>query len=121
FHGSGEQVTQADNVKLGEGGIREIEFVVQLSQLVRGGRIPTLRVRGLLPALHAERDAGLLSADEAERLENAYRFLRRVEHALQYREDQQTHLLPQDAERRAELAHALGYADAASFERELND
>ena len=119
YNGTGEQVTQADNVKLGEGGIREIEFVVQLSQLVRGGRTPTLRVRGLLPALHAEREAGLVSAQDAERLESAYRFLRRVEHALQYREDQQTHLLPQDTERRAELARALGFADPAEFERTL--
>src|SRR5690606_37436458 len=94
-HGSnGADATQADNIKLGVGGIREIEFVVQLSQLIRGGRLPTLQVRGLLEALYLERDAGLLAETIAARLENAYRFLRRVEHALQYREDQQTHLLP---------------------------
>ncbi|AZG07503.1 bifunctional [glutamate--ammonia ligase]-adenylyl-L-tyrosine phosphorylase/[glutamate--ammonia-ligase] adenylyltransferase [Pigmentiphaga sp. H8] len=119
YNGTGEQATQADNVKLGEGGIREIEFVVQLSQLVRGGRTPTLQERGLLAALHAEREAGLVRPEDAERLESAYRFLRRVEHALQYREDQQTHLLPQDDERRAELARALGFDDPANFERTL--
>ncbi|OZI30263.1 bifunctional glutamine synthetase adenylyltransferase/deadenyltransferase [Bordetella genomosp. 10] len=96
------------NIKLGDGGIREIEFVVQLSQLIRGGRMPALRDRGLLAALHAQRDAGILPADDAERLEAAYHFLRRAEHALQYREDEQTHLLPADPEPRAALARALG-------------
>ncbi len=96
------------NVKLGDGGIREIEFVVQLSQLIRGGRMPALRDRGLLAALHAQRHAGILPAADAERLEAAYRFLRRTEHALQYREDEQTHLLPADPEPRAALARALG-------------
>jgi glutamate-ammonia-ligase adenylyltransferase len=110
---------QADNIKLGEGGIREIEFVVQLSQLVRGGRMPTLRVRGLLAALHAERAAGLVGEEDARRLEDAYRFLRRVEHMLQYREDQQTHVLPHDPAIRAQLAAALGFADTQAFETEL--
>jgi glutamate-ammonia-ligase adenylyltransferase len=108
----------ANNVKLGDGGIREIEFVVQLSQLIRGGRMPALQERGLIPALHAERDAGLFDADEAGRLEAAYRFLRRTEHALQYREDEQTHLLPAEPERRAALAAALGYSPA-DFESTL--
>ncbi|WP_459614649.1 bifunctional [glutamate--ammonia ligase]-adenylyl-L-tyrosine phosphorylase/[glutamate--ammonia-ligase] adenylyltransferase [Bordetella sp. 2513F-2] len=108
----------AHNIKLGDGGIREIEFIVQLSQLIRGGRMPGLQRRGLIEALHAERDAGLLPADAAGRLEQAYRFLRRTEHALQYREDEQTHLLPGDPERRAGLAAALGY-DTDRFEREL--
>jgi glutamate-ammonia-ligase adenylyltransferase len=108
------------NIKLGEGGIREIEFVVQLSQLIRGGRMPSLQVRGLLPALHCERDAGLIPAQDAARLEQAYRFLRRVEHALQYREDEQTHLLPADPAQRAGLAAALGM-DANGFERVLSE
>ncbi len=112
-------VEAGNNVKLGEGGIREIEFVVQLSQLVRGGRLPTLQIRGLLAALHAERDAGLVSDADAARLEAAYRFLRRVEHALQYREDQQTHLMPGDPEQRAALAVALGFPDLGAFETEL--
>jgi len=111
-------VDSANNIKLGDGGIREIEFVVQLFQLVRGGRMPALQQRGLLPALHAERDAGLMSADDAQRLENAYRFLRRVEHVLQYREDEQTHLLPGDSALRAQLAEALGMQSDA-FERTL--
>jgi len=113
-------VDSANNIKLGDGGIREIEFVVQLFQLVRGGRMPALQRRGLLAALHAERGAGLIGADDAQKLEQAYRFLRRVEHALQYREDEQTHLLPGDAAQRAQLAAALGMA-AGDFERTLAD
>lgn len=95
------------NIKLGEGGIREIEFVVQLSQLIRGGRMPALQQRGLLEALQAQRRAGILPALTATRLAEAYVFLRRTEHALQYAEDAQTHLLPNDASRMAELAHAM--------------
>lgn len=108
------------NIKLGDGGIREIEFVVQLSQLIRGGRMPALQVRGLLQALHCEREAGLIPPDDARRLEEAYRFLRRTEHALQYREDEQTHILPSDPGQRAALAAALGMAPA-DFERTLAD
>ncbi|WP_025135176.1 bifunctional [glutamate--ammonia ligase]-adenylyl-L-tyrosine phosphorylase/[glutamate--ammonia-ligase] adenylyltransferase [Achromobacter sp. DH1f] len=102
-------IDSANNIKLGDGGIREIEFVVQLAQLIRGGRMPALQKRGLLEALHAECVAGLLPEDDARRLEEAYRFLRRTEHALQYREDEQTHLLPGDPTLRAGLAAALGY------------
>jgi len=111
-------VDSANNIKLGDGGIREIEFIVQLSQLIRGGRMPSLRCRGLLEALHAERDAGLVPAGDAQRLEAAYRFLRRTEHALQYREDEQTHLLPGNPDQRAGLAAALGLAPDA-FEATL--
>ncbi len=117
---TGPDPLQADNVKLGEGGIREIEFIVQLSQLIRGGRMPALQTRGLLDSLRAERDAGLIAVPDAERLEAAYRFLRRLEHTLQYREDQQTHLLPRSAEQYAALAQALGFAEPAQFTAELN-
>ncbi len=95
------------NIKLGEGGIREIEFIVQLSQLIRGGRMPALQQRGLLDALQAQRRAGILPALTATRLAEAYLFLRRTEHALQYAEDAQTHLLPSEPARMAELAHAM--------------
>ncbi len=111
-------VDSQNNIKLGDGGIREIEFVVQLSQLIRGGRMPALQKRGLLKALHAERDAGLISPDDAQTLEQAYRFLRRTEHALQYREDEQTHLLPVQPDLRAGLARALGLTPEA-FETTL--
>jgi len=111
-------VVSAHNIKLGDGGIREIEFVVQLNQLIRGGRMPALQVRGLLPALHAEHRAGLLTTDAASGLEAAYRFLRRTEHLLQYREDEQTHLLPGDPAVRARLADAMGMT-SADFEHAL--
>ncbi|KRC83006.1 glutamine-synthetase [Achromobacter sp. Root83] len=111
-------IDSANNIKLGDGGIREIEFVVQLAQLIRGGRMPALQKRGLLEALHAERLAGLVPEEDARRLEDAYRFLRRTEHALQYREDEQTHLLPGDPSLRAALAAALGMSPE-DFERTL--
>jgi len=100
-------VDSQHNIKLGEGGIREIEFVVQLSQLIRGGRMPALQQRGLLSALEAQRRAGILSEESADKLAQAYCFLRRIEHALQYAEDAQTHLLPQTPERMSELAAAM--------------
>ncbi|EJO28096.1 bifunctional glutamine-synthetase adenylyltransferase/deadenyltransferase [Achromobacter marplatensis] len=111
-------IDSANNIKLGDGGIREIEFVVQLAQLIRGGRMPALQKRGLLEALHAEQLAGLIPEDDARRLEEAYRYLRRTEHALQYREDEQTHLLPGDPAQRAALAAALGMSPEA-FESTL--
>ncbi|NYT85757.1 bifunctional [glutamate--ammonia ligase]-adenylyl-L-tyrosine phosphorylase/[glutamate--ammonia-ligase] adenylyltransferase [Pollutimonas harenae] len=106
------------NIKLGDGGIREIEFVVQLSQLIRGGRMPSLQQRGLLSALHKQDKAGLIATDVAEQLASAYCFLRRVEHMLQYREDEQTHLLPRDPKICADLAQAMGMAQA-DFDAQL--
>jgi len=111
-------VDSTHNIKLGDGGIREIEFVVQLSQLIRGGRMPALQQRGLLTALQAQRRAGVLTHERADRLAQAYRFLRRVEHALQYAEDAQTHLLPQTSERMAELAQAMRMSPS-DFEQTL--
>ncbi|OLU04505.1 bifunctional [glutamate--ammonia ligase]-adenylyl-L-tyrosine phosphorylase/[glutamate--ammonia-ligase] adenylyltransferase [Achromobacter denitrificans] len=111
-------IDSANNIKLGDGGIREIEFVVQVAQLIRGGRMPALQKRGLLEALHAERVAGLMPEEDARRLEEAYRYLRRTEHALQYREDAQTHLLPGDPVQRAALAAAMGMSPA-DFESTL--
>lgn len=106
------------NIKLGEGGIREIEFVVQLTQLIRGGKMPTLQQRGLLDALHAQARMGVISETIAEQLEQAYIFLRRTEHALQYREDEQTHLLPEQPELCEGLAQAMGLTHKA-FEETL--
>ncbi|RPH60376.1 MAG: bifunctional [glutamate--ammonia ligase]-adenylyl-L-tyrosine phosphorylase/[glutamate--ammonia-ligase] adenylyltransferase, partial [Burkholderiales bacterium] len=95
------------DVKLGRGGIREIEFTAQLFQIVRGGRDPVLRSRSTLETLATLVDRGLLPADEAEALARAYRLLRRTEHALQYREDAQTHRLPDDADDREQIAAML--------------
>ena len=107
------------NIKLGEGGIREIEFVVQLSQLIKGGRMPALQQRGLLSALEAQTKAGLIPISTAEQLSDAYVFLRRTEHMLQYAEDAQTHQLPEEPERKAALAHAMGLTEV-EFEQTLS-
>lgn len=107
------------HIKLGEGGIREIEFVIQLNQLIRAGRQPSLQQRNLLAALHKQRRAGILDDSQAQGLEAAYSYLRRLEHFLQYREDEQTHLLPSDPEQLAALAIALGHPDTASFQATL--
>lgn len=108
------------NIKLGEGGIREIEFVVQLSQLIKGGRLPTIQEQCLIKALHAEVSAGLINQETGQQLEAAYRFLRRVEHFLQYREDEQTHLLPNDEERMTALSTVLGFSTAQDFNTQLS-
>ncbi len=109
------------NVKLGDGGIREIEFLAQTLQLVWGGRDPGLREPTTLGALRLLSQAGHLTADAADALSAAYRFLRRVEHRLQMVADRQTHVLP---ERRAELegiACFLGFDDVRSFAGVLLD
>ena len=85
-----------NDVKLGRGGIREIEFTVQMLQVVRGGQFPELRMRPTLEALPALVQARLMPADTAESLAQAYDFLRRVEHRVQYLDDRQTHVLPTD-------------------------
>ncbi|MHB8493518.1 MAG: bifunctional [glutamate--ammonia ligase]-adenylyl-L-tyrosine phosphorylase/[glutamate--ammonia-ligase] adenylyltransferase [Casimicrobiaceae bacterium] len=109
----------ADDIKLGPGGIREIEFVVQALQIVRGGREPELRLRGTLPALAALAERQLLASHAVAVLEQGYRFLRAVEHRLQYRDDRQTQLLPDDASERARLATTMGFDDARGFEAAL--
>ncbi len=108
-------VESQHNIKLGEGGIREIEFVVQLNQLIRAGRRPSLQQRNLIAALHKQRRAGIISTTMAGELEAAYRFLRKVEHRLQYREDEQTHLLPRAQDTLALLASTMGCTDAQAF------
>jgi [glutamine synthetase] adenylyltransferase / [glutamine synthetase]-adenylyl-L-tyrosine phosphorylase len=99
-----------DNIKLGAGGIREIEFIVQAFQLMRGGREPPLRDHRLLPVL-AYLGGAYLSPATAAELRAAYEFLRRVENAIQMREDEQRHAPPDDAGARAALAAVLGHAD----------
>ncbi|MEO8461016.1 MAG: bifunctional [glutamate--ammonia ligase]-adenylyl-L-tyrosine phosphorylase/[glutamate--ammonia-ligase] adenylyltransferase, partial [Dokdonella sp.] len=110
----------ASNLKLGPGGIREIEFIVQLQQMIRGGREPALRERGLLAALAACERLGLVPSARAKRLREAYRFLRRVENRLQMFADQQTHDVPDDARICLRIALALGYADWPALQVELD-
>ncbi|GAB3096896.1 bifunctional [glutamate--ammonia ligase]-adenylyl-L-tyrosine phosphorylase/[glutamate--ammonia-ligase] adenylyltransferase [Lysobacter terrae] len=101
----------ADDIKRGPGGIREIEFLVQALQLIRGGREPQLRECRLLPALQALVDAGHVSAEAGRALAEAYLFLRRIENRLQMLADAQTHALPIREEARERIAAGLGYAD----------
>ena len=107
------------NIKLGRGGIRELEFGAQLRQLVRGGRDASLRIKATMPALAALAVAGKISLDQSQLLSTHYRFLRRAEHVLQYRDDLQTQTLPRDAHELACLADALGFATTDAFERQL--
>ena len=109
----------AGNIKLGPGGIREIEFVVQALQLVRGGQNRALIQRSLPAALEAVETAGLLDGDAARALHSAYRFLRTLEHRLQAMRDQQTHDLPADAVSRSVLAYAMGMSGWAALEARL--
>ncbi len=109
----------SDHLKLGRGGIREVEFTVQLTQLVRGGREPALRVRGTLEALAAMRELGLIEVDAAVRLADAYRLLRHVENRVQMLDDAQTHELPQDPERLARVALGLGYPEPEALQSAL--
>lgn len=107
------------NLKLGSGGIRDIEFFLQTRQLIWGGRDRELRVRGTAEGLRALAARGRLGEDEAERLAGHYRYLRRAENRLQMTRDEQTHEVPADDERRAGLASFLGYPDLAAFEEDL--
>ncbi|MEX0961176.1 MAG: bifunctional [glutamate--ammonia ligase]-adenylyl-L-tyrosine phosphorylase/[glutamate--ammonia-ligase] adenylyltransferase [Burkholderiales bacterium] len=109
----------ADNIKLGRGGIREIEFVVQVFQLIRGGREPALRLRPTLAALGRLGRRGLLPEDAVTELRDAYVFLRNLEHRLQYLDDRQTQTLPESEEDRALIAEGMGFADHSGFSAAL--
>ncbi len=107
------------NIKLGRGGIREIEFFVQTQQLILGGRDKTLRQRRTLEALAALRDHGLVEPKAAAELKDAYCFLRTLEHRLQMIEDEQTHTVPNSADGIAHIACFMGYPDAGTSSRAL--
>ncbi|MGQ3357041.1 MAG: bifunctional [glutamine synthetase] adenylyltransferase/[glutamine synthetase]-adenylyl-L-tyrosine phosphorylase [Phreatobacter sp.] len=115
FRGHDALAVEGHNIKLGRGGIREIEFFVQTQQLIAGGRNPALRVRDTVTGLHRLREAGWVTEETREALERAYRFLRRVEHRLQMVADEQTHSLPETTEAVTGIAQFLGYRDHAAF------
>ena len=99
---------RGNDVKLSRGGIREIEFIVQLLQVVRGGQFPEIRTRSTLRALERLAARGLMKAGTASQLGQAYTFLRRVEHRIQFLDDQQTHRLPDADEDLGWIARSLG-------------
>ena len=106
---------RSHDIKLGRGGIREIEFLAQMFQLMRGGTDPRFRVRPTLQVLDLIRQRGILPAEDVAHLEGAYEFLRRLEHRIQVWDDQQTHYLPDQADIRERLAISMGCKDEASF------
>ncbi len=108
-----------DNIKLGRGGIREIEFIAQTYQLIRGGREPSLQKRGLLQVLPELVVQHCLVADEAAQLTDNYHFLRRLENRIQMLRDQQTHEVPAAELDRARLAFAMAAADWSSLAAEI--
>lgn len=104
-----------DNIKLGPGGIREIEFIAQVFQLVRGGRDGELQIRPTLAVLARVAQKGLLPQETVHQLSEAYVFLRNLEHRLQYLQDAQTQMLPSDDENRLRIARGMGHADWEAF------
>jgi [glutamine synthetase] adenylyltransferase / [glutamine synthetase]-adenylyl-L-tyrosine phosphorylase len=110
-----------DNIKLGRGGIREIEFIVQCLQLLRGGADPRLREPGLPAALSRLAETGQLPPEAIEELREAWRFLRRTENRLQAWQDRQTHELPATTPGRLRLAFAMGFASWRDFSAALAD
>jgi glutamate-ammonia-ligase adenylyltransferase len=111
----------ADNVKLGPGGIREIEFIAQVFQLIRGGRDRSLQIKPTLQVLRLLADGGRLAPDDATELASAYAFLRRLEHRLQYLDDAQTHRLPTTPADQALIAQAMGFSSYDALLVELDD
>ena len=109
------------NIKLGRGGIREIEFIGQALQLVHGGRDPSLQVRPILPVLARLGEKGLLPAEAVAELTAAYEFLRLTENRLQAWRDEQTHLLPADEAGQARLARTMGFDEWDAFREALED
>ena len=109
------------DVKLGIGGIREIEFIVQALQLIHGARHPFLQEPGMLKALRALRQLDLLPRDEVLTLDNAYRFLRRVEHRLQIEAEQQTHTVPHEPEALRRVALSLRFSSAEDLTATLQE
>ncbi len=119
-HGGHREIAvNGHDVKLGWGGIREIEFFVQTQQLILGGRDPSLRERGTCEMLTRLSDRQMISADVAAELTQAYRFLRMVEHRLQMIEDQQTHSLPAEDHGVAHVAYFSGFDREDAFRETL--
>ena len=119
YRGQSAIAVEGHNVKVGRGGIREIEFFAQTQQLIAGGRHPELRVRPTLEALKVLASSNWITFEARDELAAAYEFLRRVEHRLQMVADEQTHSLPDDAEAVERFACFFGYDGRAAFAKDL--
>ena len=117
--GHGEIAVKGHNVKLGRGGIREIEFFVQTQQLIAGGRVPALRLKATEPMLEALEKANWIDARTCRELVEAYWFLRDVEHRVQMVRDEQTHVLPETEAELKRIAFMTGFEDTAGFSARL--
>jgi glutamate-ammonia-ligase adenylyltransferase len=119
FRGQSDIAVEGHNVKIGRGGIREIEFFAQTQQLIAGGRHPELRVRSTLEALEILASSNWITFEARDEMSAAYLFLRRVEHRLQMVADEQTHTLPDSAEAMERFARFFGYDSRAAFAKDL--
>jgi glutamate-ammonia-ligase adenylyltransferase len=119
YRGQSEVSVEGHNIKVGRGGIREIEFFAQTQQLIAGGRHAELRVRPTLEALEVLASNNWITFSARDELSVAYNFLRRVEHRLQMIADEQTHSLPDNVEAIERFARFLGYPDRAAFAQDL--
>ena len=119
YRGQSEIAVEGHNVKIGRGGIREIEFFAQTQQLITGGRHPELRVRRTLQALDQLASSNWITFEARDQLTAAYEFLRRVEHRLQMVADEQTHALPDDPQAVEQFARFFGYESRAAFAKDL--
>jgi len=115
FKGHGAIAVEGHDIKLGRGGIRDVEFFAQTQQLIAGGRHPELRTRGTLETLKQLARGGWIAADAERDLSEAYLFLRRIENRLQMIGDEQTHLLPAEPEELDRVARLSGFADTNEF------
>jgi [glutamine synthetase] adenylyltransferase / [glutamine synthetase]-adenylyl-L-tyrosine phosphorylase len=119
YRGGGRIAVEGHDIKIGRGGIREIEFFAQTQQLIWGGRMPELRVRATCEALRRLAETGRIDPKVATTLIADYRFLRRLEHRLQMVDDAQTHRLPDNRDGIARVATFLGYRSSAAFSADL--
>jgi len=119
YRGQSEIAVEGHNVKVGRGGIREIEFFAQTQQLIAGGRHPHLRVRPTLEALQVLATSNWITFQARDELTAAYEFLRRVEHRLQMIADEQTHALPDETEAVERFANFFGYESRSAFAGDL--
>lgn len=111
---------RAADIKLGRGGIREIEFMAQMFQLVRGGQDPGLRIKPTLAVLRVAHERDYISESDLDQLTNAYLYLRKLEHRLQYWEDAQTHHLPSDDASQERIAQSMGHQTLDDFRKVLS-